>query len=80
MTILMNKGTGIVTSVPSVAPDDYISLHVLKTKPALREKFGFKDEWVLPIEIIPIINIPEFGDKAAEKVCKDMKIVSQKEK
>ncbi|OWM65697.1 hypothetical protein CDL15_Pgr017194 [Punica granatum] len=80
MTILMNKGTGIVTSVPSDVPDDYISLHVLKTKPALREKFGLKDEWVLPFEIIPIINIPEFGDKAAEKVCKDMKIVSQKEK
>ncbi|KAK4758384.1 hypothetical protein SAY87_019685 [Trapa incisa] len=80
MTILMDKGTGIVTSVPSDAPDDYISLHVLKTKKALREKFGLKDEWVVPFEIIPIIDIPEFGDKAAEKVCKDMKIVSQNEK
>ncbi|KAI4380440.1 hypothetical protein MLD38_006631 [Melastoma candidum] len=80
VTILMDKGTGIVTSVPSDAPDDYINLHVLKTKPAFRQKFGVKDEWVLPYEIIPIINIPEYGDKSAEKVCKDMKITSQNEK
>jgi hypothetical protein len=28
LTILMNKGTGIVTSVPSDSPDDYIALQV----------------------------------------------------
>ena len=28
LTILMNKGTGIVTSVPSDAPDDYAALMV----------------------------------------------------
>jgi leucyl-tRNA synthetase len=80
LTILTDKGTGIVTSVPSDAPDDYINLHVLKTKPAFRAKFGVKDEWVMPFEIIPIINIPEFGDKPAEKVCNDLKIQSQNEK
>lgn len=80
LTILMDKGTGIVTSVPSDAPDDYMALRDLKAKPGLREKFGVKDDWVLPFEIVPIINIPEFGDKAAEKVCKDMKIKSQNEK
>ncbi|XP_030552782.1 leucine--tRNA ligase, cytoplasmic isoform X2 [Rhodamnia argentea] len=80
LTILMDKGTGIVTSVPSDAPDDYMALHDLKAKPGLREKFGVKDDWVLPFEIVPIINIPEYGDKAAEKVCKDMKIKSQNEK
>ncbi|KAJ6394930.1 hypothetical protein OIU77_024027 [Salix suchowensis] len=53
---------------------------VLKAKPAFREKFGVKDEWVVPFEIVPIINIPEFGDKAAEKVCLDLKIKSQNEK
>lgn len=50
------------------------------TLPALREKFGVKDEWVLPFELIPIINIPEFGDKAAEKTCIDLKIKSQNDK
>ena len=47
----MGKGTGIVTSVPSDAPDDYIALLDLKRKDKLREKFGVKDEWVLPFEV-----------------------------
>ncbi|CAH2078422.1 unnamed protein product, partial [Thlaspi arvense] len=79
LTILTNKGTGIVTSVPSDAPDDFMALHDLKAKPALRTKYGVKDEW-LPSDIVPIINIPEFGDKAAEKVCLDLKIKSQNDK
>ncbi|KAF3444183.1 hypothetical protein FNV43_RR13873 [Rhamnella rubrinervis] len=80
LTILTDKGTGIVTSVPSDAPDDYMALHDLKSKPALRAKYGVRDDWVLPFEIVPIINIPEFGDKAAEKVCMDLKIKSQNDK
>lgn len=80
LTILTDKGTGIVTSVPSDAPDDYMALHDLKSKPALRAKYGVKDEWVLPFDIVPIINIPEFGDKAAENVCMDLKIKSQNDK
>lgn len=67
LTILTNKGTGIVTSVPSDAPDDFMALQDLKAKPALREKFGVKDEWVLPFDVVSIINIPEFGDAAAPK-------------
>ena len=77
LTILTNKGTGIVTSVPSDAPDDYAALMDLKNKPKLREKFGIEDSMVLPFEVIPIINIPGFGTAAAQKVCEDMKIQSQ---
>jgi leucyl-tRNA synthetase len=80
LTILTDKGTGIVTSVPSDSPDDFMALQDLVTKPALRAKYGAKDEWVLPFKVIPIINIPEFGDKSAEKVCFDLKIKSQNDK
>ncbi|XP_052202149.1 leucine--tRNA ligase, cytoplasmic [Diospyros lotus] len=80
LSILTDKGTGIVTSVPSDSPDDFMSLHDLKSKPAFRAKFGVKDEWILPFDVIPIINTPEFGDKPAEKVCVDMKIKSQNER
>jgi leucyl-tRNA synthetase len=132
LTILTNKGTGIVTSVPSDSPDDYTALMArcfvfaffvclflasclfvcpflynttpsptrqhqnhpltppppkptnqtinqqdLKKKPKLREKYGVKDEWVLPYEVIPIIDIPGFGDKAAQTVCEQLKVQSQ---
>jgi len=33
MSISMGKGTGVVTSVPSDAPDDYVALQELKAKP-----------------------------------------------
>lgn len=31
-------------------------------------------------QVIPIISIPGFGDRAAEKVCTDMKIQSQNDR
>ncbi len=69
-----------MTSVPSDAPDDYAALMDLKNKPAFREKYGVKDEMVLPFEVVPIINIPEFGDLAAVKAVQDFKIQSQNDK
>ncbi|KAL3508195.1 hypothetical protein ACH5RR_033577 [Cinchona calisaya] len=80
LSVLTEKGTGIVTSVPSDSPDDYMALQDLKSKPAFRAKFGVKDEWVLPFEIIPIINHPDFGDKSAERICIEKKIKSQNER
>ncbi len=57
MTISMGKGTGVVTSVPSDAPDDYAALKELKNKPLWREKFGLTAEMVDPFEVTPIIGI-----------------------
>lgn len=51
LTITMGKGTGVVTSVPSDAPDDYAALMELKDKPAFREKFGLEDHMVMPFEV-----------------------------
>ena len=79
-TISMNKGTGLVTSVPSDAPDDWAALRDLQTKKGMREKYNVKEEWCLPFEPVPIINIPGFGDLAAVKLVDDLKIVSQKDK
>lgn len=53
LTISMDKGTGVVTSVPSDAPDDYAAFMDIKNKPKLREKFGVHDDWVLPYEVGP---------------------------
>jgi leucyl-tRNA synthetase len=80
LTIKMNKGTGIVTSVPSDAPDDYAALMDLKNKPDFRAKFGLTDEMVLPFEVVPIIDIPDRGTAAAAKMCVEMKVKSQNDR
>lgn len=67
-TISETKGTGVVMSVPSDSPDDYINFTQLLNKPDYRAKLGIKDEWVTPFAIVPIINIPdnEMGQDAAK--------------
>lgn len=67
LTISMGKGTGVVTSVPSDAPDDYIALKELQDKPEFRAKFGLKDEMVMPFKVVPIINIPEVRRRGGGK-------------
>lgn len=80
LTILPTKGTGIVTSVPSDSPDDFINLEELKRKPAFREKFHIKDEMLMKHEVVPIIEVPEFGTTAAAVACDKLKIKSPNDK
>ena len=80
LTIITTKGTGIVTSVPSDAPDDFMALSDLQAKPALRAKYGVEDAMVLPFAPLPTIHIPEFGDLAAPAVCAELKIKSQNDR
>lgn len=77
LSISDNKGTSVVTSVPSDSPVDYATLRDLKNKKAFREKYGITDEMVLPFEPIKIIETPGLGQLAAPKVVEDMKVVSQ---
>lgn len=80
LDISMDKGTGIVTSVPSDAPDDYAVMHDLKNKQALREKFGLTDEMVLAYEPISIINVPGYSDLSAIDAYKTYKVKSMNDK
>jgi leucyl-tRNA synthetase len=77
LTVKSDKGTGVVTSVPSDAPDDYAALQDLKRKEAFRKKYGIEDDMVLPFEPIPIIQTGEFGALSAPKCCELLKIKSQ---
>jgi leucyl-tRNA synthetase len=79
-TVSPEKGTGVVTSVPSDSPDDYRALQDLKEKPAWRQKFGIQDAWILPFEPVPIIEVPELGSLSAQVLCKRYKIHSQNDR
>jgi len=77
LTIKYEKGTGIVTSVPSDSPDDFAALRDLQSKAAFREKYGLSDDMVMPFAPVPIIDIPGFGTLAAPAVCEELKVASQ---
>nr|XP_045745492.1 leucine--tRNA ligase, cytoplasmic [Mirounga angustirostris] len=80
LTIKEDKGTGVVTSVPSDSPDDFAALRDLKKKQVLRAKYGIRDDMVLPFEPVPIIEIPGFGNLSAVTVCDDLKVQSQNDR
>lgn len=56
LTIKEDKGTGVVTSVPSDSPDDYAALCDLKKKPPFRTKYGLSDDMVLPYEPVRFLT------------------------
>lgn len=74
-TVLANKGTGVVTSVPSDSPDDFMTTADLFKK---AEYYGIDKEWAA-FKPIPIINTPTYGDLCAPAACEMMKIQSPKD-
>ncbi len=67
-------GTGLVTSVPSDAPDDWISLEAVKKDPALKEMYGLSQELIDSAVPISIIDIKGYGDFPAKDIIERMGI------
>ncbi|MBU0460993.1 MAG: leucine--tRNA ligase [Nanoarchaeota archaeon] len=63
-------GTGIVTSVPSDAPFDWIALKELQDSNALCDKYHLDHGAVKAIKLIPIIKSKDYGDFPAVDICK----------
>ena len=80
LTISMGKGTGVVTSVPSDAPDDYVALKTLKDKPDFAAKYGITPDMVDSFEVVPIISIEGYGDASAVFMCEKLGITSPNDK
>ena len=70
-------GTGLVTSVPSDAPYDYIALKDLQNNEAEMKKYNLNPVEVRKIKPIPIIESKEWGEQPAVKIVEQMKIKNQ---
>ena len=73
------RGTGIVTSVPSDAPDDYVALREVQADDALLDRYGLDKEKIRGIEPVAIIRTPGWGLYPAKQIVERMGIRSQKE-
>jgi len=74
------KGTGIVTSVPSDAPDDWIALIDIKADEDEMARHGLDPVMVRSIEPVAIITSEGWGDLPAGEICEKMGIASQNER
>lgn len=72
-------GTGLVTSVPSDAPYDYIALQDLWKNEEECKKYGLDPKEIKSIEIIPIIKSKGYGELPAKEIVEKMSIKSQEE-
>lgn len=74
-----NIGTGIVTSVPSDAPADWIGLYDLQRSPGDCEKYALDYDKIKKIKPIAIIQSKDFGKFPAIEICEKLNINSQKD-
>jgi leucyl-tRNA synthetase len=72
-----DKGTGIVHSVPSDSPDDWIALQDLQRNHTLCEKYSLDYRTIEEIRAIPVLNTPDYGDVPAMRLCEEFGIAHQ---
>ncbi len=74
-----NIGTGIVHSVPSDSPDDWIALRDLQEHPEQCEKYGLDYNTIEEIRVIPVLHTPGYGETPAMQLCEEYDVTCQKD-
>src|SRR5207249_5863965 len=74
------RGTGIVTSVPSDAPDDYVALRDLQQDDRLLAKYDLDAERIRAIQPIPIIRTPGWGPLPGVEIVDRLGIRNQRDR
>ncbi|MBD3192332.1 MAG: leucine--tRNA ligase [Candidatus Heimdallarchaeota archaeon] len=69
--------TGVVMSVPSHAPFDYVALRELKQHPDRLTKYDLPVDFAEDIDLISMIETPGLGKHPAKDIIEDMAIESQ---
>lgn len=75
-----DAATGVVMSVPSHAPYDWVGLVELQKNPVRVKKYGIDEKTIQSIRPISMIKTPNFGEHPAGEICERMNIKSQEEK
>ncbi len=71
-----NVGTGIVTSVPSDAPFDYVALKTLQENPQLCRAYNLNHAEIKNISLMPIIKTKGYGNFPAKESVEKLKVQS----
>ena len=71
--------TGLVMSVPSHAPYDWIGLKDLMDNPTFLRKYGIEEKDLKKIKPISVVKTPGLGEHPALDLCEEMKIKNQNE-
>ncbi|MGI0148817.1 MAG: leucine--tRNA ligase, partial [Thermoplasmata archaeon] len=74
------RGTGIVTSVPSDAPDDFVALRDLQRDEQLLAKYHLDPERIRAIKPVPIIRTPGWGPLPAVEAVERLGIRDQRDR
>ncbi|MHA1238341.1 MAG: leucine--tRNA ligase [Candidatus Odinarchaeia archaeon] len=74
-----DNATGVVMSVPSHAPYDWLGLLDLKRNPEELEKYGVDPALVEEIKPISLIETPGLGEHPAIEIVEKLKIKNQKD-
>ena len=74
-----NIGSGIVTSVPSHAPYDWMGLYDLQRDEELCKQFNVDHEEIKKLKPIALIEVKGWGEHPALEICEKWGIKSQKE-
>src|SRR3989449_2785643 len=74
------RGTRIVTSVPSDAPDDYVALRDLQQDDRLLTKYELDAEQIRAIQPIPMIRTPGWGPLPGVEIVDRLGIRNQRDR
>jgi len=77
--VAVDHTTGVVMSVPSHAPYDYVALRDLWNNPKGLTKYGLPKDFANDIELISMIKTPGMGEHPAKDIIEEMEIQSQED-